>query len=170
MSKYSKKEIIRGIITFNRGIYKYLDTAYREKVIGHVLRNSGTREDGDNGRGTYEGYFWTITRRRWIDKLRQSKPDFEPLDPDIEIPYEPEKEVEYLKNERILMMGKYIERLLPDEQEYIRMYYFAKESIQTIADYFGTTYGAARKKLYTIRRKLKKMMDDDGLEFGTSLF
>ncbi len=189
MSKYSKQEIIKGIISFDKELYKYLDTMYRKKVIGHVLRNSGTREDGEDlyqdvvfeiyltikrdrynadGRGTFEGYFWTITKRRWIDKLRKQKLDIEPLPNEDDIPYEPE-EAEYLKNQRILVIRKYLEQLLPDEQEYIRMYYIAKQSIQTIADYFGTTYGGAQQKLHEIRKKLRQMIANDP-EFGTSLF
>jgi len=186
MSKYNKKEIIKGIINFDKEIYKYLDTTYREKVAGHVLKNSGTREDGEelyqdvvfeiylnikrgrysaDGDGTFEGYFWTIAKRRWVDKLRKRKWSFDPLDPDI--PYF--KESEHIKNERILAIRKYLGQLLPDEQEYIQLYYFTKESIQTIADYFGTTYGGAQQKLHEIRRKLRQMIADDP-EFGTSLF
>jgi len=188
MSKYSKKEIIKGIITFNKEIYKYLDITYRKKAMRHVLKNSGTREDGEelyqdvvfeiylnikrgrygeDGRGTFEGYFWTIAKRRWIDKLRKRKPDVYELPSGEEIPDTPEDE--YLKNERILAIRKYLEQLLPDEQEYIRLYYFAKKSIQAIADYFGTTYGSAQQKLNKIRKKLRKMIADDP-EFGTSLF
>jgi len=192
MSKYSKKEIINGIMNFNREIYKYLDATYREKVIQHVLKNSGTRQDGEelyqdiifeiylnikrgrytaDGPGTFEGYLMTIVRGRWIDRLRKRKQNFEELPSDQEIPYgdKAEEEAEALKNKRILAIRKYLKHLSKDEQEYIQLYYSTKKSIQAIADYFGTTYGGAQQKLHKIRKKLKKMIDNDP-EFGTSLF
>lgn len=188
MSKYNKKEIIDGIINLDKEIYKYLDATYRENVIQHVLSNSGMREDGEehyqdvifeiylnikrgrytaDGSGTFEGYLMTIMRGRWIDKLRKHKPNFEPLPPNPEIPYSDEPEA--LKNQRILAITKYMKELLPEEQEYIRLYYFAKKSLKAIADYFGTSHDYARLKLHRIRKKLRGMIANDP-EFGTSLF
>lgn len=180
MSKYSKKEIVKGIINLDIELYKHLDGIYRKEVIKYILNNSGTREDGEelyndvifeiylkikrgrysaDGRGTFKGYFWTIIKRRWIDKLRGQKPKPVPLPPDEPIPSTPY--AGNLKNERIVAIMKCIERLSPDEQEYIRLYYFAKKSIQAIADYFGTTYGTVQQKLHTIREKIRKMIADD---------
>lgn len=191
--EYSKTEIIRGIIVTDELMYNYLDAKYREKVIKYVRDNSGVREDGEelyqdviielylqikrgkydaNGRGTFKGYFWTITKRKWIDKLRKRKLKFDELKASNEAtPYitEAEEEAEYLKNRRILAIKKYLKQLSRDERDYIRLYYFAKKSTQAIADYFGTTCGNVRKKLCKIREKLRKMIADDP-EFGTSLF
>ncbi len=97
MLKYSKIEIIHGIINFDEDTYEYLDTTYREKVVQHVLNNSGIQEEGEklyqyvifeiyqnikrgayraNRRGTFEGYFWTVAKRRW-NNLRKEKQNFE---------------------------------------------------------------------------------------------
>jgi len=190
--KYNKKEIIHGIITEDEEMYKYLDAKYRNIVIKHVCDNSGLRQDGEelyqdvileiyrnikrgkynaNGDGTFEGYFWTIARRKWIDKLRKRKPDF--VDPPSgEIPDIPEakEEAEYLRNRRGLAIRKYLKQLSPDEQDYIRLYYSENKPKQaTIAEHFGITHGNFRKKLHEIRKKLRKMIADDP-EFGTSLF
>lgn len=192
MSAYSKKEIIEGIINTNRDIYQYLDTEYRERVIRYVTNNSGTREDGEElyqdiifeiylnikrGRyradesGAFEKYFWTIVTRRWIDKLRKQKLNFDELEAS-EIPYKTETEEvdEYLKNKRILAIRKYLEQLSSDEREYIRLNYAENKPNQAIiAEYIGTTHGNFRKKLCKIRKKLRKMIADDP-EFGASLF
>ena len=193
MSKYSKREIIHGIVHFDKELYKHLDTMYREKVVWHVTKNSGTREDGEelyndaifeiylniergryttDGTGTFEGYLMTIVRGRWIDRLRKRKLKFEELEASNEqIPSDDEVEAtaEALKNQRIIAIRKHLGRLSKDEQEYVRLYYFTQKSLQAIAEYFNTSYEYVRLKLYRIREKLKKMIANDP-EFGISLF
>lgn len=94
MSAYSEKEIVKGIINHDKTTYIYLDTLFRESVIKHTLKNSGTQEDGEelykdvifeiylnikrNRYATdkleiFEKYFWTIAERRWINKLKKRK-------------------------------------------------------------------------------------------------
>lgn len=193
MPQYNKKEIIHGIINFDKELYKHLDTMYREKVVWHVIKNSGTREDGEelyndtifeiylniergrysaDGTGTFGGYLMTIVRSRWVDRLRKRKLSFEELEVSNEqIPSDNETEAtaEALKNQRIIAIRKHLERLSKDEQEYVRLYYFTQKSLPAIAEYFGTSYEYVRLKLYRIREKLKKMIANDP-EFGTSLF
>jgi RNA polymerase sigma factor (sigma-70 family) len=71
---------------------RYIIATYAPKVMGYVMKNSGTKDDGKDhfndvfieviklmGEGKYEergsfgGFFMTITQRRWLDKLRKIK-------------------------------------------------------------------------------------------------
>ncbi len=194
-NKHSDKDIINGIVTVAPEIYEYLDKMYREEVIQHVRRNSGSTEDGeehyqdvifeiylniDGGRyglntpKTFDQYFWMLVKRRWIDQLRKkgggiSTTELDELTMQIANKDEAEEIADDLYNRLILAINRYLKELSAEEQKYIELFYFARASLQTIADYFGTTYDYARVKLDRIRKKLRKRIDDDP-EFGTLLY
>ena len=69
---------------------KYIITNYAPKVMGYVMQNSGTKDDGWDHfqdvfievikvidvdkyeeRGRFGGFFMTIIQRRWLDKFKK---------------------------------------------------------------------------------------------------
>jgi len=184
--KYSDDEIVKGIIGHDPYVYEYLDRLYHDKVLQYVRRNSGTKEEGeehyqdvifeiyliiDQGRynkksmRSFVQYFWLIAKNRWIDKLRKRKGVYtselsEKLIQTIANSKE-EEVAEALYTKLVLLINKYLRQMTFEEQEYIRLYYYASKSVQFIADYFGTSYNYARIKLYRIRDKLRKLVKED---------
>lgn len=192
--EYTTEEIMQGLMSNNPAIYRYLDAVYRPKVTKYVRRNSGTHEDGEEvyqdviyeiylnieqgkfkaNKGKFEAYFMTITRRRWIDKIRKKNSliDTTPLDifdrqvSDTDLAEEVEKDV---YNEKVHAMRGYILQLNEDERQLIDLYYFAEKSVEATAKQTGMTYDYARQKLHRTRKKLRDMMANDPI-FGTSSF
>lgn len=184
---YNDEDIIKGIITLDPKIYEYLDEKYREEVIQHVCRNSGSTEDGEEhyqdvifeiylniDEGKYDlniskkfhNYFWMIAKRRWIDKLRKRKntidtDELNELLKEIADNDETEEIAQGIYDELILLINKYLRQLTDEERKYISLYYNANESLQSIADYFGKSYGYVQQKLHKIREKLRRMIKDD---------
>jgi len=183
--KYTSEEIVAGLLAHDIEIYRHVDAVYRPKVIRHVRRNSGSREDGkdlymhilyrvyahiehgkyDSARGDIEGYFMMLVRSAWLDKLKQRKRrvSTQPIEPDREFTNsDPAEQAEQdLYYRRVQALRHCIARLSKDEQEIIQLFYFAKESLESIAQKMGITYDYARRKISLIRRKIREMLRDD---------
>lgn len=180
---YSDQEIIDGIVELDSAIYQYLDKIYREKVIKHVRLNSGSREDGEEHyqdvifeihlnikEGRYQStsflpYFNMINKRRWIDKLRKRKSAGNIALQGLEL-RETDKKAEQevttsMYSKLVLLINRYLQELSNEEQEYIRLYYYANKTLQFIADHFGISYKYAQQKLHRIRKKLRRLVQDD---------
>jgi len=186
-NNYNDKDIIKGIITLDPTIYEYLDEIYRQEVIRHLHRNSGSTEDGeehyqdvifeiyldiDEGRydsnlpRTFHQYFWLIAKRRWIDKLRKRKNtihtnQLDELVMQIADKNETEEIDKHIYHKLTLLINKYLPQLTDEEREYITLYYDASKSLKFIAHYFGKSYGYVQQKLHKIREKLRRMIKDD---------
>lgn len=184
--EYTIEAIMEGLMSDNPIIYRHLDAVYRPKVIKYVRKNSGTHEDGeelyqdvifdvylnmeqgkfDVNKGKFEAYFMTITRYRWIDKIRKQNKliDTTSLDvsdkhmSDTDFAEQAEKDV---YNTKARAMREYIQRLNEDERELINLYYFAQKSVEAVAEQTGITYNYARQKLHRIRGKLRAMVAND---------
>jgi len=184
--KYTTEETIKGLMSGSPTVYKYLDAIFRKKVIQHVCSNSGSREDGEElyqdvifeiylnieqgkfevNKGKFDAYFMTIARRRWIDRLRKRNKDIDTIP--IEEPIhgmsdtDPAEQAEReLYNEQVHTMRKYIKQLNEDEQEFIRLYYYAEKSLAATAKQLGITYESAKQKIHRIRKRLRDMVAAD---------
>jgi len=184
--KYTSEEIVAGLLAHDIEIYRHVDAVYLPKVIRHVRRNSGSREDGkdlymdilyrvyahiehgkyDSARGDIEGYFMMLVRSAWLDKLKQRKRRVSTTSIDDTLQqfsgFDPIEQAEQdLYYRRVQALRRCIARLSKDEQEMIQLFYFAKESLESIAQKMGFTYDYARRKISLIRRKIREMLRDD---------
>lgn len=192
--KYSSEEIIAGLLSFDKKVYRYLDKVYCPKVIAYVRKNSGKREDGeelyqdtvykvyvnaeqgkyDTERGEFGAYFMTIAYRNWLDELRKRKrsPKILPVDEifeqitDIDEEEQEEQEIYYRNVEKL---NRCITKLTEEEQDMIYLFYFDKESLDIIAKKMKLTYSYARIKICRIRDKLRNMMLDDDSDIDLKL-
>jgi len=176
---FTDEEVIVGILTNDIRVYQYLDLAYREQVLNYVQSNSGTIEDGEehyqdviveiyfkcnSGQyklNSFESYFWTVTKRRWIDKLRKNKLSFVPLEQSFENMLEKVDETIALNERLLLLIEKYLVHLTDEEREYLNLYYYAMNSIKSLSINFKTTSGYAQLKLHRIRTKLRRLIEND---------
>jgi len=181
--KYTSEEIIEGLLTHDVKIYRYVDAEYRPKVIRHVRRNSGSAEEGeelyqdtvykvyvnveqdkyDIELGEFGAYFMTIARRAWLNKLRQlrrainmtSMDDSYEQISDIDEAEQVEQDLYY---RRVQVLRECIARLSKEEQQMIHLFYFAKKSLETVAQEMGFTYKYAKQKNFRIRNKIRTML------------
>ncbi len=193
--KYSDQEIIKGILNTEPPIYQFLDAMFYQKVINHVCRNSGSKEDGEElyqdvileiylcieqGKydldkpRTFEQHFWMMVKRRWIDRLRSRGKTVHTSQLNettrlIANNSEAEETAADIYNKMVAFLGKCLEKLTEEEQSYVKLFYYSRKSLQAIADHFGTTYDYARLKMHRIRKKLRKMVSDDP-ELGTLFY
>lgn len=183
--EYTSEEIVAGLMSFDPKIYKYLDSVYRKNVIKHVRSNSGVKEDGEElyqdvvfevflnvEQGKYKielskfsTYFMMIARNRWTDKLRKRKKvtDTTSLqDTPLQntLTDETDKANQDYNNRLAKAMRLCIAQLNEEEQEMIRLYYYAKMSLEAVAAQMNISYKYAKQKLYRIRLKLKKLLGD----------
>jgi len=184
--RYTSEEIVAGLLAHDIEIYRHVDATYRPKVIRHVRRNSGSREDGkdlymhilyrvyahiehgkyDSARGNIGAYFMMLVHSAWLDKLKQRKrrvsttsiDDTLQQFSDFDSAEQAEKDLYY---RRVQALRRCIARLSKDEQEMIQLFYFAKESLESIAQKMGFTYDYARRKISLIRKKIREMLRDD---------
>lgn len=184
--QYSSEEIIKGLLSPDNKVYRYLDRVYCPKVIAYVRKNSGTHEDGEDlyretiykvyimaeqGKydpklGKFGAYFMTIARNSWLDELRRRKRSVNtiPIDDTLEqmIGMDETEQADHDSYyRRVQRLRACIARLNKEEQEMIRLFYFARQSLDAVAKKMNITYNYARTKIDRIRKKLKKMMEDD---------
>jgi len=188
--KYTSKEIIAGLLPRDIKVYRYLDRVYCPKVIAYVRSNSGSLEEGeelyqdtiyrvyvnveqgkyDPERGAFGAYFMGIARKSWLNKLRERRrsiPTF-PLDPsrqftDTDEAAQEERERYYRD---VKKLRSCIAQLPKKDQEMIHLFYFAKQSLDVIAQKMGLKYTYARLKICRIRDKLRDMMEDPDIDFN----
>ncbi len=184
--EYTSEEIVAGLMSGDAKIYKYLDSIYRTQVIKYVCINSGSREEGeelyqdvvfevyvnveqekyDVERSKFITYFMMIARSRWKDKLRkyrkaihttlldESYDEISDADDSEQI----EQDRYYI---RVHAMRQCIAQLSEEEQEMVRLFYYAKMSLEAVAQRMNISYKYAKQKLYRIRQKLRKMLNEN---------
>jgi len=174
--KYTKEEIINGMLNKDINVYRFLDKVYKPKIISNVTKNSGSKEDGkdtyqetvckvyfnikegkyDPDKGSFEGYFFRIGQRVWLDKLRKQGK----LDEDEYKRQCQEEEDPDLNEKKIAILEVCIKKLTKDEQLILDLFYRAKLSLQEIARQLNMSYQYIRQKISRIRKKLKGMLGD----------
>lgn len=183
--KYTSEEIIAGLLSHDLKIYRYVDAEYRSGVIRYVRRNSGSLEQAeelyqdamykvyvnvergkyDSERGKFGAYFMTIARSAWLTKLRQRNKliDITSMDDsfvqisDLDEAEQAEQDLYY---RRVKVVRECIARLSKEEQQMIHLYYFTKESLESIAEEMGFTYQYAKQKNFRTRNKIRRMLRD----------
>lgn len=181
--KYTSDEIIKGLLTRDVKIYRYVDAEYRPKVIRHVRHNSGSVEEGeelyqdvvykvyvnaeqgkyDPERGEFDAYFMTIVRSTWLNKLRQLSRAINTTSMDdsykeISDFDEAEQVAQDLYYHRVKILRECIAQLSKEEQQMIHLFYFTKKSLETIAEEMGFTYEYAKQKNFRIRNKIRELL------------
>jgi RNA polymerase sigma-70 factor (ECF subfamily) len=184
--KYHSCEIIKGLISGEPAIYRYLDATFRPKVIKYVCSNSGVLQDGeelyqdvvfevyinvernkyDVSKSKFCTYFMMIARNRWIDKLRKKQRTINTVslaESNYQIERKNAGDTESLDNynNKVRAIRRCIAQLNKDEQEMIRLFYFAKMSLETVAAKMNISYGYAKQKIHRIRAKLKNLLSED---------
>lgn len=121
-----------------------------------MLRLLTRRESYDSARGSLETFVRVMTRTEALSRLRRKRPDALPLDEELYITAEPE---EYI--------GDIIETVLDSLTQRERMLFtlrflYGVES-REIARRLGMTRGGVDVAVLRLRRKLKKLLEGQGI-------
>ena len=66
-----------------------------------------------------------------------------------------------VRNEEVETIWKYVSMLSDEDQKLVIMRYYEKMGFQQIADHFGITREAARKRGQRVLKRLKNLMEED---------
>lgn len=183
--KYTDKELIHGLLTHDDPVYRYIDKTFRSSVNSIVLNNSGITQDAEDhyinvvmkvcenlknkkyctNKGSFKGYFVTVARGMWIDKLRKRKKEitYSVLEEwhTNSLRYSMEMEEESISEKLSVLLLKCMKELSEKEQEMIKQRYHQNLSFKEVTTNLGyTNHNSARVKMDRIKQKLRKMIQE----------
>jgi RNA polymerase sigma factor (sigma-70 family) len=181
---FTEDELIKGIQTGSRKVFEYIYEKYGPKVLGYVIKNSGTQADGEDilqrtlttvwenivsgkylNEGKLEAYFYRIATFLWLETLRKRRNA--PLKRETndfvnEIKDTTTQETladAILKNDQIEAMQAALEQIPTDCKALLKAFHFEDVSLKALAQQSGKEYGTVRKRIFDCREKLKKLME-----------
>lgn len=154
--------------------------SYGPRVLGYVMRNSGSRVDGEDvlqfviakiwenvtnrrytAQGTFDSYFLSVMVFTWRDELRKRKRS-EGMKTKA-VAMKPIAETENAKMESITYEAKNLalhlalKKIGNECRHLITSFHYNGVSLMILAEEVGKSYGALRKQIHDCRNKLKKL-------------
>jgi RNA polymerase sigma factor (sigma-70 family) len=176
------QEIIKGLRQNDKKTIEYVYKTLAPPIFKYILKNSGTRTDGDdvfhetfikvltnlqngkyNDNNKFEAYFIQIARNTWIDHLRANKPYYAG-DNDFLLERADEDDDEAFA--QLLLKDNRMEALLTvwktwddtDCQRRLNAFHFEDKSTQDIANTEGVERNTLLQQLRRCREKLFKLV------------
>jgi RNA polymerase sigma factor (sigma-70 family) len=172
---------IRGIKENNERVLQFIYQNNYSKVEHLVINNSGTADDAKDiyqeafmaawrnirmdkfqpkNDTAISGYIFQIARNKWIDQLRtmKGKKMLSVVDTDIPDTIEdasPEEE-NYLSQ-----VKKYFSQLGEQCKELLGRFYYKKQNLREIAEYFSWTEASAKNNKYRCLQRLRNMVTEN---------
>ncbi|MDO5656562.1 MAG: sigma-70 family RNA polymerase sigma factor [Flavobacteriaceae bacterium] len=152
-----------------------------EKVRRYILNNSGTEDMAKDvyqeaflafwqniqqnkfhfqPNHTLEGYLFQIAKYKWLDNLRQNRNQpIQSLPDEYSLHVKDEKDEKEKKWAEVNhQLNLALEELGDECKETLLQFYFYRNSLKKIAEYFGITENSAKNKKYRCIQKLKEIM------------
>jgi RNA polymerase sigma factor (sigma-70 family) len=172
---YTQEQLINGICANDAAILRWLYQSQYPKVRKYVLDNNGDEDQAkdlfqeafvsfwnnvrenkfqpENG-SALTGYLYQIAKNKWLDHLRSSQ-----FKKTVVLQADHDREDEPEENDwqqfRTLVAAE-IKHLGENCQEILRRFYFAKESMESIAKAFQWTDATARNNKYRCIQRLRE--------------
>lgn len=175
--RYTDQELFQGLKTNGRDAIKYL---YRELYpkASRLLQKLGAKEEEAEDvfqesmvalwkniqQGSYtlndkvkmSSYFLEICKRRWWEKTRSQKKQFNiSIDEMVVSDTMPNILDQWLKREEQEKFQQLYEKLGDRCQDILRRFYYEKENMKQIAQVFSLTEASARNEKYRCMQRLK---------------
>lgn len=126
----------------------------QEECINDILVKIWNAKDDYNEKLSLKNYVALITRRVGLNYVRKNKQNPLPYeDMDLFGSYDTYESIDF---DKIVSQLKYYEKDL-----FYRRYYYC-QSIETIALELGMTYKSAESRMYRLRKKLQKILREEG--------
>jgi RNA polymerase sigma factor (sigma-70 family) len=170
-------DILAGLKQNDPRVFQFLYKTYGGKVLGIVMQNSGSREDGEDllhelvltiwqnvkadkytDMGKFQSYFFTVAYQMWLNILRGRKVHgTKSVD---ELYYLKDDSTEELmrslvKNRHLEAVYKGLEQLGEMCQDILRKFHLEDKSSKHLAAELGINDNAMRVRLFDCRQKLK---------------
>ena len=178
--KISDKEILQTLQAGGSRVHKIMDYVYlksRSKVIGHVMKNGGSKEDGQDvlqesvaafysniinnkyrGESDMQGYIFGIARNRWLKMLNSRNKSKTILETDLHVAESDENQLDDGVVQKLEgVMGKLDEIC----RELLVAAFYYNYSANDLSEKFDfKNEQVARNKKYKCLKKLKSLMEN----------
>jgi RNA polymerase sigma factor (sigma-70 family) len=172
--KMTDQEIVTGLRQGERRVYDYLYQTFGGKVMGYVMKNSGSAEDAEDvlqevllklhtaihrydEQGKFAKWFFTIVGNTWLNILRGRKTEkgSVSLDDVFHLKDEGDESLERVvaKERKYEMLYNALEKLEAKCSSILRLFHFEDKSSKEIADAYNMEDGTVRVNLKRCRDK-----------------
>lgn len=182
--KLSDEKIIEGVLAQDATIYQYLYREYGPIVLAHVIKNNGSRTDGqevlqitmlkvwDNIRaGKYEsrgklGHFiYMVGANTWKEELRRRRrrPTQALGKTEEYLADETEEDLfrVMVKEKNLNAIYRALKRMGDFCKEILELYHLKEVPLKEIAVQKNYKYNNLRKRIFGCRNKLKKLAEEE---------
>jgi RNA polymerase sigma-70 factor (ECF subfamily) len=175
MERQSDNYYVEKVRSGETGCFAPLLERYSIQVFSLIVKVVGNREDAEEltqdvfmkafrslpsfrGDCSFSTWIYRIAYSTAVSATRRRKVDFVSADENIlsDIPDEPDESLlgTVDPDERIVYLNLALERLAPEEQAMIMLFYKGNKSIEEIAVITGLTESNVKTKIFRIRKKL----------------
>jgi len=178
--KVEKDSLVYGQ-ALSQESFVYLYESYFPRLYSYVAFRSGSREEAedivafvfeqllckfhtyDPQRGSLDSWIFTIARNALTDRLRYKRRHFnQTLDEHLELEADISLSEQFLKQEEIQQLRKYLGRLTDRERELLILRYGAGLPHRRIGELMKMNEGSVAVTLGRILRKLHRYFEADG--------
>ena len=161
--------LVRIVDEYKDGLTMYLNGVVRDTYLAEDIcmdtffRLMVKRPRYDPGQSSFRTWLYGIGRRLAYNAIKRNKRVTYGADEAAEEQAdEYSLEEEYVKSERHAALYACLGKLPPDERELIWLSYFEDMSVREISKITGARENGVAVKLFRIRKKLKKMLEERG--------
>ncbi len=173
------QQILEGLRIKDPSVFKYLFKEYGDKVVGYVMKNSGSREDGEDltievvvkiwqnvslghyqDNNKFRSYFFTVAYNTWLNILRGRKIRTTESDEVLKIIPDDDSEDfirNLIKNKRLDALEKALSQLGAMCQNILKQFHLNEKSSKELAEELSINDNAMRVRLHDCRLKLKNL-------------
>ena len=175
----TNEQIINGLKQDKNEVFDFLYRHFGPKILGYVINNSGTEEDGYEtlqtailkvwkkvkdgsykDQGKFKSYFFSVAANTWMEQLRTRKRKAtEPIsEKEFELrDYSDEEKIEMaITDDKLNIIYAAMQQLGEVCQELIRLFHLKEIPLKEIATMKDMEYGAVRKRIFDCRKRLQK--------------
>lgn len=178
--EFTDQQVVEGLKKEDPKVYKYLYISFGPKVIGYAMKNSGSRDDGEelfqttllkvwknvtDGKyletGKFNRYFFSVAANSWYHVLRSRKRQkLEPLSeremflPDFS---EDDSMAVIVREKRFAALYSAFEKIGELCRTLMELFYLHDIPLKEIAEQQQVEYGTLRKRIFDCRNKLKRL-------------
>lgn len=176
MEYKNDNEILRGVLAGDREAVQYLYKTFGPKIVGYVINNNGSKEDGEevfqntllrvfqnikagtyNHEGKLSQYLFTVAINVWYEELRYRKRQAKTTDiPDVVDDSEEAHFQAILKDNRLNALHNALKNLGDMCRELLQKFHIEDHSSKELATEYAVADNVMRKRLFDCREKLRK--------------
>ncbi len=176
----TESELLAGIQRKDNQAFRYMYENFGPKILGYVMKNSGSRADADEviqesllkvwqkvqegkyeSQGKLQNYVIQVGRNTWLETLRnrRRKPTDQLENKEWQLADEGEvdlhQKIEKYKSLDALYVG--LSKLGEPCNSLIQLFHFEEIPLKEIAEQQQIEYGSLRKRIFDCRKKLQKL-------------